>query len=433
MVRVFVLSAVLLSLPTFSLIAQDPNSPDAKVRRHAAEEMARQGAEAIPTLQKMLSDADLDVRIEAVKSIVVIDTERSLEPLVQATRDSDPEIQVRATDGLVNFYLPGYVRSGLTASLRRAGKQIKGKFTDTNDQVIDPYLEVRPAIVEALGKLARGGASMESRANAARAIGVLRGKAAVPDLIGAIKTTKDSQVIFECLIAFQKIRDRSVAPQLTFLLRDLDERVQTAAVETQGLLYNMDALPQLREVLARTNKKPVQRGALRSIAMLPDPHNRSVLLRYLEDKDEEMREAAAEGLGRIGDPQDLPVLEKRFAEETKNSPRVSAAFALVMMGKLEMSEFSPLRYLVNTLNSGSRAMEARALLIEAARKPEVRRILHDSMTHGTSDEKIYLAQVMAASGDSEQLPLLERLSRDPDVKVAQEGLRALRILKARVQ
>jgi hypothetical protein len=104
-----------------------------------------------------------------------------------------------------------------------------------------------------------------------------------------------------------------------------------------------------------------------------------------------------------------------------------------MMGKTEMSEFSPLRYLVNTLNSSSRAMEARALLIEAARKPEVRRTLHDAMIRGTSDEKIYLAQVMAASGDSEQLPLLEQLSRDPDVKVAQEGLRALRVLKARVQ
>ncbi len=395
--------------------------------------MARKGAEAIPTLQKMLSDPDLDVRIEAVKSIVVIDTEHSLEPLVRATRDSDPEIQIRATDGLVNFYLPGYVRTGLSASLRRAGRQIKGKFTDTNDQVIDLYLEAKPEIVEALGKLARGGASMESRANAARAVGVLRGKSAVPDLIAAIKSTKDSQVMFECLIAFQKIRDRSAAPQLTFLLRDLDEHVQVAAVETQGLLYNMDALPRLREVLARTDKKEVRRAALRSIAMLPDPLNRSVLQRYLEDKDEELREAAAEGLGRIGDARDLPVLEKRFAEETKNSPRVSAAFALVMMGKTEMSEFSPLRYLVNTLNSSSRAMEARALLIEAARKPEVRRTLHDAMIRGTSDEKIYLAQVMAASGDSEQLPLLEQLSRDPDVKVAQEGLRALRVLKARVQ
>ncbi|HSB16992.1 MAG TPA: HEAT repeat domain-containing protein [Bryobacteraceae bacterium] len=427
------MSAVLLSLLATSLMAQDPNSSDPKERRRAAEEMARKGAEAIPTLQKMLSDPDLDVRIEAVKSIVVIDTEKSLEPLVRATRDSDPEIQVRATDGLVNFYLPGYVRSGLSATLRRAGRQIKGKFTDTNDQVIDLYLEAKPEIVEALGKLARGGASMESRANAARAVGVLRGKSAVSDLIAAIKSTKDSQVMFECLIAFQKIRDRSAAPQLTFLLRDLDERVQVAAVETQGLLYNMDALPRLREVLARTDKKEVRRAALRSIAMLPDPPNRPVLQRYLQDKDDELREAAAEGLGRIGDTQDLPVLEKRFAEETKNSPRVSAAFALVMMGRTEMSEFSPLRYLVNTLNSSSRAMEARALLIEAARKPEVRRTLHDSMIRGSSDEKIYLAQVMAASGDSEQLPLLEQLSRDPDVKVAQEGLRALRVLKARVQ
>jgi len=34
--------------------------------------------------------------------------------------------------------------------------------------------------VEALGKLARGGASVDARANAARALGVLRGRAAPP-------------------------------------------------------------------------------------------------------------------------------------------------------------------------------------------------------------------------------------------------------------
>jgi len=432
MVRSHVLFAVLISLLIPCLCAQDPASPDVKERRKAARALASQGTQGLPWLERLLSDPDLDVRIEAVKSIVEINTEKSLDPLLQATRDSDPEIQIRATDGLVNFYLPGYVQSGFGATLRRTGRQLKGRFTDTNDQVIDPFLKPRPEIVAALGKLTRGGASMESRANAARAIGVLRGKDATPDLIEAIKSTKDSQVIYEGLIAFQKIRDRSVAPQLTFLLRDLDERVQVAAVETQGLLYNKDALPRLKEVLSRTDRKEVRRAALRSIAMLPDPANRPLLLRYLEDKDDDLREASLEGLGRIADPQDLPAVEKRWADETKNSPRISAAFALVMLGKTEVSELSPMRYLVDTLNSSARAGEARALLVETARKPEVRAVLRECTVRGTDDEKIYLAQVLAASGDSEDVSTLERLSRDPEVKVAQEGLRALRTLKARV-
>jgi HEAT repeat protein len=424
----YVLLSAFLSL---SLAGQDPNSPDAKERKRAAQRLAEQGPDAIPTLQNLLSDQDLDVRVEAVKAIVQIDTQHSLDPLVLATRDNDPEIQIRATDGLVNFYLPGYIRTGFTASLRRAGKSIKGKFTDTNDQVIDPFIEVRPEIIEALGKLARGGSSMESRANAARAVGILRGKAAVPDLLQAVRS-KDTQVIYEGLIAFQKIGDRSAGPQLTFLLRDLDKRVQIAAVETAGLLYNRQALPQLRQLLSQSGKKDVRRATLRSIAMLRDPADRDLFKTYLRHKDEELREAAAEGLGRIEDSADRPILEQTFANEKKNSPRVSMAFALVMMGNAEMSEFSPLQYLVNTLNSDVRALEARALLIEAARKAEVRRALEQPLMRGTSSERIHLSQVMARSGDRETIPLLEQLSLDADVRVAQEALRALRTLKARL-
>jgi hypothetical protein len=50
----------------------------------------------------------------------------------------------------------------------------------------------------------------------------------------------------------------------------------------------------------------------------------------------------------------------------------------------------------------------------------------------TKDEKIGLAQVLSQSGDRDTLPALEDLSRDPDHDVAQEGLRALKNLRARL-
>ncbi|MCC7176547.1 MAG: HEAT repeat domain-containing protein [Bryobacterales bacterium] len=413
------------------LSAQETFSQDVKERRRVPRTLAKQGSSAIPQLEKLLADPDLEVRVESVKALVEIGTQHSLAPLVQATRDADPEIQIRATDGLVNFYLPGYVRTGLSATLRRAGGRLAARFTDTNDQVIDPWMEIRPDVGAALGRLARGGSAPESRANAARAAGILRARPAVPDLLEAIRS-KDTQVIYESLVAFQKIGDRSVAPRLEFLLRISDERIQVAALETAGLLYNLEALPVLRSVLSRTNNRRVRRAALTAIAMLPDPGNRPVLLPYLQDRDNELRAAAAEGLGRIKDPSDVAALERRYEEEGNNLARLSAAFALVSCGKHEVSEFSPFQYVVNSLNNASRASAARALLTELARDARLRGLLHQALRQGTRDEKVGLLQVLAASGDAESLRAMEPLARDPDLTVASEAVRAMRALRARL-
>ena len=51
---------------------------------------------------------------------------------------------------------------------------------------------------------------------------------------------------------------------------------------------------------------------------------------------------------------------------------------------------------------------------------------------GTRDEKTMLAQILARSGDKDSLPVLEALAQDSDPDVAQEGVRALRSLRARL-
>src|SRR5215472_8830609 len=160
-------AALFLLFPIAAVNAQQP-----VVRPKDVREAAKAGAPAIPKLAGYIVNQDRDVRLEAVKQIAEIGTARSLDPLVAATRDADSEIQIRATDGLVNFYVPGYMKTGLGGSLRRVGTDIKGHFTDTNDQVIAPYITVQPEIISALAALVRGGVSMDARANAARAVGV---------------------------------------------------------------------------------------------------------------------------------------------------------------------------------------------------------------------------------------------------------------------
>jgi HEAT repeat protein len=420
------LAALLLCLPFCPLIAQQQQL----VRPKDVREMAKAGASAIPKIAAYIKNQDRDVRLEAVKQISELGTARCLDPLVEATKDSDAEIEVRATDGLVNFYIPGYLKTGLSGSIQRVGAGIKGRFTDTNDQVIPPYIAVRPEIVSALAALVRGGVSMDARANAARAVGILRGRAALPDLIDAAHT-KNSQLIYESVIAIQKIRDESAGPQIAFLLRDPDSKVQAAAIETAGILRNRDALPALVDALNHARDTRVKHSALEAIAMLPDPANRSLYAQYLNDKDEKLRASAAEGFARLGDPADMPVVKKAWDEETKTSPRLSLAFAQVALGKTELSELSPLQFLVNNLNSANYNGIARPFLVELARKEAVRQLLYQPLKTGTKDEKIGIAYVLGLSGGESSVPELQRLTNAPDPEVAQAALTAIRNLQAK--
>src|SRR5882724_1527422 len=149
------------------------------VRPKDVREIGKGGSVALPRLGELLKHADTAIRTEAVRQITDIAKLDGLDLLIQATHDNDPEVQMRAVDGLVNFYLPGYVRTGIAASITRVGGSIKGRFTDTNDQVVDPYITVRPDVVAAIGSLVSGGNGMDVRAGAARAAGILRGQGAV--------------------------------------------------------------------------------------------------------------------------------------------------------------------------------------------------------------------------------------------------------------
>ena len=420
----FIRTLPALLLAAFAMLAQDGSKQVVKMLKEVGKDGSPQ---AIERVKPYLNDGDVEVRREAVTALVRLGGLAGLDLLANATKDPDEEIQIRSTDGLVNFYLPGYIEFGLTASLKRAGTSLKGKFSDTNDQVIPPYVQVREDVVLALGALAKGGISEQSRANAARAVGVLRGRAAIPDLAEAVKSKK-TPVIYESLVAFQKIGDPAAADSFLFLLRDLDEKVQIAAIEATGQLKNKNAVPKLREVLGDSKSTKVKRAALISLAKLPGEDNRPVYEQFILDRDDGLRAAAAEGFARLKNPEDAVRMVKLFDEEKKMNPRLSLAFAAVMLGKRELSELSPLQYLVNTLNSYSWRGVSHAFLIELCREQDIREALYPVMHQRTKEEKIWLADILARTYAADARPVLEKLSQDGETEVAQAGARAIRTL-----
>ena len=417
---------------TAVLVAQSEDGYNPNQRIQRIRELAKRDSQAIPALAEYLGDANRDIRIEAVKAIVKLDTERSLGPLAKATHDKDSEVQIRATDGLINYYVPGYVvKGGLTGSLTRGVRQVKGFFSSRNDQVIDPDVTIRPDVAQALADEISAAAGADARANAARAAGILRDRAAVPALVQALHS-KDNQTLFESLVALQKIHDPAAVPGVLFLTHDLDDRIQATALETVGVLHGETAAPDVRSALAHARNDRVRHAALEALAMLAIPSDRATFQGYVKDNDAELRASALEGLGRIRDPEDTPALDEAYNEKDADwRVHVAAAFALVDEGKVDTSEFSPLAYLVENLDAKGRSGVAQAYLGELARRDEARKALFPLAAQATRDQKIALCAVFSESQNEDAIPVLKTLSRDIDPAVSMAAARGLRILEAR--
>ena len=243
-------------------------------------------------------------------------------------------------------------------------------------------------------------------------------------------------MIYESLVALEKIRDESAGPELAFLLHDLNEKVQLTAIEATGLLLNRGALDSLRDVLDRSQQHESEARR----AHCDGSDARSEIARRLRGVPGSQGRRAARGRGggawagsRI--PTTLPALEKAFYQRnTRPNPGFRTAFALVDLGKHGIGEFDPLRYLINNLNSAAYRGVALPYLTELARDPAVRQALYPALKESTAtkDEKTGLAQMLAASGGEDAVAPLQALSQDTDSDVAQAGLLALKNLHARL-
>ena len=415
-----------------SLFGQNEDGYSSGERIGRIRELAKKDSQVIPSLTHFLTDPSRDIRVEAVKAIVNVGSQASLDPLVIATHDNDPEVQIRATDGIVNFYLPGYVaRGAVNGRLTRGMRQVKGHFSSRNDQVIGPDVAVRPTIGQALGVEIHSGASMEARQNAARAAGILRAEPAVPSLEDALRS-KDSDLMFESLVALQKIKDPSAGPAVSFLARDLDDRIQVTALETVGILHSLTSAPDVRSALSGARNTKVRRAALECLAMLALPGDRNLFQQHVEDSDAELRAAALEGLGRIREPEDFPALQTAFDEQGADwKVHLAAAFASVNEGKVEMSELSPLQYLIENLDAKKSSNVAVAYLTELCRREDVRKAIMPVVKDCTKDQKLALCGVLASSGGEDVLPLLNVLAKDIDPDVSLAAVKGLRIAQAR--
>jgi len=400
--------------------------PDPKVRERAVRELGESNNPAyVPVLAQLVRDPDEKVRTTAVKSLIRMGTEAGLAPLSVAIRDGLPEIRYLAIDGIVNFYLPGYIDPGFGGFFRSAGQRFQSLFSDVDTAIVDADAKLSPEVVETLRRTVTGAPDMRTRVRAARALGILRARQAVPSLLEAAFSNQ-VDLIAEVLRAFQKIQDISVGPRIIFLLKYPQASIQQRAAITLGLLRTHEAIPDLRILLETSQDKNVRIAALDALAFMPVPETAPVFEAFLNDREKQMRTSAALALGRIEGANYSGILAEARQKERDAGVRLALAFAMIAHGRMEL-----LDELVSNLSSRVHVGEARPYLIELARQDPVRHGLYPKLYSPDADIRKNLCTVLAASGDNTSVSYLEVLLKDSDAGVVQEASRAIRILRSR--
>lgn len=433
--RLVMLSVVFMLTIGPRLAAQDASqtapppsglkSPDPKERVKAVKELAKSGTPSdVPALAAVLNDPETDVRREVVEALGAIHAAESLDPLIQATHDSDLKIRNLAIENLVNYYLGKLQAGGFTGIWKNTWNKAKEHFTQ-DDVKIDPGIQVEPKVVSALVEALNNADAVEPSRRAARGLGVLLAKDAVPDLVKGAHSMDDERAL-ECLNSLLKIKDPVAGPQLVDLLDSSVEEVKLQAAVVVGLLKVQEAVPKLQTLYENGANKPIQEKSLQGLAYIGNPVSVPIFMKALWSNDKSIRAIAAEGLGRAGDAQGLPELQKAVNGEKSAEARLAMMFAITSLG--EMTYMSDL---VTGLGARFRGDVVRSYVIELTRKPGMLARIYPFMSHRDADVRRQLCTVLMYTGDATSIEPLEKLSQDSKGEVASEALRALRVVRMR--
>jgi HEAT repeat protein len=407
--------------PSTESLVYDLKNPDAPRRLAAARDLGlAKSVSAIPALLPLAEDPDASVRRQVEFTLEQMGDIAVLPGLVQLSADSEPDIRDRAVQALVNLHLPR--AGGPTAALVKLGNLINPWADEHADTVVEPDVPVDPSVITAL-RARMTDTEDRIRRNAGQGLGILRGEAAIPELLVAVGQDRDPLVRFEAVRALRKIGNPAVGSRLQPMLNLNMEKVRNEIITTLGTLKYREAVPELTRIYEES--KPAERSrtlALSALADIADPASRPVFLAAKADKDLNIRLYANEGLARLADPSYGTVISAERLVEKNARVQVAQAFGLLRIGREEYLE-----ELVRALGGWGTKDLAREYLLETqvSERPAL-----FAMHSKNATVRAELADVFGLMGDREALPALEELVHDTDSGVARNAERAVRRITA---
>ena len=415
-------------VPVESLIF-DLKNPDPVRRREAATLLGQNKVQrAAPDLVAVVGDPDASVRRAIIGALQQLPDMGTLPGFVALASDPEKDIRSRAIEGIIALYLPQ--ENGVMVTLNKIATFFNPWSDEWGDIVIEPNLTADPAAVEVLQ--ARLQDPEESlRIKAARALGILRGRTAIPAMLSAVRDDRSNAVRFEAVRSLLKIGEPSVAPDLMNLITYPDPKVRHQAIYTIGRMRYHAAAPELARVIAKESALPPKKidqdyveivsGAL---AFIADPVSKEEFVRDRASTDPILRLHANEGLARLGDTAMVTEISADRLKEKDPRVRTAQAFALYRMGRKEY-----LSEVVNALATRRANKEAREYLVEL-RPAELPDLLAET---GRGDANVLegIAEVLGFAGDQSAIPTLRDLTRDSRGQISALATQAIQRISAR--
>ncbi len=434
------LAAVFLAIPMFaqaparkvpvdSLIF-DLKSPDPVRRKEAAKLLGENKVKkAVPDLVAAAQDPDTEVR-----RAIVVALDRMLDMgaqpgFVRLSSDPDKDIRDRCIVGLINLYIPQ--DSGLVVTMNKVANYFNPWSDEWAEVVVEPGIRVEASTITALGDRLQD-ADSGIRLKAARALGILKGSAAVPALLDLLRRDESNAIRFEALRAVRKIGEPAAARDLMNYLTYNDNKVRNEAVFTVGRLRYREAVPEMIRLLEKEQALPPKLidqtycgFLLDALAFIADPAAKEIFVKEKMNPDDTMRLHATEGLARLADPAMATDISSDWLNEKNPRLKAAQAYALYRMGRKEY-----LGEVVKYLGDGKSNAEARMLLLELT--PAELPGLYSQTKNKDADVREGLAEILGLIGDERALPVLQDLSSDRRGQIGVLANQAIRRINGRM-
>ena len=258
-------------------LLRDINDKDASKRRFAAEALSEGDERALYPLIKALRDENFGVQDAAMRSLTDIKEETTAYMVLPLLREDS------------------FLRNTAIIILREMGKiavpllyiLLNDKDDDVRKFALDIITDVRHCnYPEKLVEMLTGDSNANVRAAAAKAIGALQYRKAIPQLIKALGD--DEWVCFSALESLTDLKDENAIDSIGALLNNPAETIRFGAIEALGKIGSPRGAEHLTEHLSKTSgfeKTAIIKSLIQTGSLPPLPGIEDSLIEMLMEDD----------------------------------------------------------------------------------------------------------------------------------------------------
>jgi HEAT repeat protein len=391
-------------------------SVEEKIR--AAQTLANlQTVEAVPALGAALDDREPKVRFHVIRALGTIQ-DPAIEPFLgKALLDSDRDNRLEAYRYVLAYYLG--------APVPTAFQQVFPVFFRPPRAERVPWKRVHPAVVDAFRQWVRSGDARWT-SMAVQAVGRLWLLELAPDLVRLLSEPQPKDVVLGVFWSLGQIRACSALDRLIAWWQTPDTTVLERVVWALAQCHR--EIPTLGETLWKAyqaEKKPErQQIYFRGLAYIGYGPAVSVFRQGLLSPSAEVRRYAAEGLGRLGKPENAEAVGRAYLQEEDPAVRLAMDFALFRMGRPDHDVG-----FIRTLQQGDEARIAQLASYVTEYAADILPALLQYMDRLDAGVRRRVLRLAAYAEDPAVLPLLEKYLDSPDEGVATAAFEAIKEIR----